>query len=344
MEPLLEASDRVWHGMKEIAPTLGLCILVFLLTIYLTKRTASVMRNLLSRRIESRMLRNLVARLISIPVFLVGFYIILDMSGLQRVAATLIGGTGLLGIVIGIAFRNITENFLASILLSIQRPFVLGDMIKVLEYVGLVEAMTTRGTVLITLDGNHVQIPNTTIYKEAITNYSSNPNIRQSFTVGIGYDESISQVQGLIIKVLRDHQAVLDNPDPLVLAEKMASSTINLGVYFWVNGQFHSALKVRSSVIRLVKSALVENGIDMPDDAREILFPQGLPSLIAAADAFEGSEHKGPTTEARRERSESEQTVNNGEGDLGSEKGVLQAQARNGSLGPSNVNLLQGEA
>ena len=285
------------------------------------------------------MLRSLIARLVAIPVLVIGIYLVFSVSGLGSLATTLIGGTGLVGLIIGIAFRDITENFLASILLSIQRPFILGDMIKVLDYTGMVEAMTTRGTVLITLDGNHVQIPNTIIYKEPITNLSANPNVRQSFTVGIGYDASISQVQGLVLAWLDEHAAVLKDPEPLILAEQLAPSTINLGIYFWINTRTHSAVKVRSSVIRAVKSKLIEAGISMPDDAREIIFPQGitvhmddhqsLPPTQPLADAPAVTEAEDPCL------------ATPAEGQLVSEEGVLKQQARNGTLGENETNLLQ---
>jgi len=83
----------------------------------------------------------------------------IDMT---QVALTLAGGTGLLGLALGIAFREITENFLASIYLSIQKPFEVGDLVEVTGLLGYVQRVTARTTILMTLDGNHVQIPNAT--------------------------------------------------------------------------------------------------------------------------------------------------------------------------------------
>jgi small conductance mechanosensitive channel len=77
--------------------------------------------------------------------------------------------------------------------------------------------------------------------------------------------------------VLADHPAVLNDPEPSVLADSLGTSTVNLRIYFWLNGREHSWLKVRSSVIRLVKLAFQNHGISMPDEAREIVFPNGIP-------------------------------------------------------------------
>lgn len=339
LAPLVDQTQTLFQRALRHIPQWIVSLFILLLSIFLAKRLVATARRLLMRRVDSLMLRSLIARLVAIPVLVIGIYLVFSVSGLGSLATTLIGGTGLVGLIIGIAFRDITENFLASILLSIQRPFVLGDMIKVLDYTGMVEAMTTRGTVLITLDGNHVQIPNTIIYKEPITNLSANPNVRQSFIVGIGYDASISEVQGLVLNWLDEHPAVLKDPEPLILAEQLAPSTVNLGIYFWIDTRTHSVLKVRSSVIRTVKAKLMEAGISMPDDARELIFPQGIAVHMAAQEpAPEANPHAIARPVVQAEES---CLATPAEGELVSEESVLKQQARNGILGENKTNLLQ---
>ena len=100
----------------------------------------------------------------------------------------MLGGTGLIGIIIGFGMRDIAENFLASILLSVRNPFHAGDLIEVGGNTGVVQNLNVRSTVLLTLDGHQVQIPNSIVYKSIIKNYSSIPSRRAEFTVGISYD------------------------------------------------------------------------------------------------------------------------------------------------------------
>ncbi len=208
------------------------------------------------------------------------WYIVLRISGLTRLALTIVGGTGLLGLIIGIAFRDITENFLASILLSIQRPFRAKDLVEIQGILGYVQQLNVRTTLVMTLTGNYVQIPNSTIYKSIIRNYTSNPNRREDFLVGIGFDVPIAEAQEVALAVLTKHPAVLSVPEPWVLAENFGPATINLRIYFWLDGSKHSWLKVRSSVIRLIKRAFLDHGITLPDEARERLFPHGVPVQI----------------------------------------------------------------
>ena len=167
---------------------------------------------------------------------------------------------------IGIAFREITENFLASIFLSMQRPFAMGDLIEVSGVRGYVQQLNVRTTILITPDGNLVQIPNATVYKSNLCNFTTNVNRREDFMVGIGYNDSINEAQEIARAVLTDDPAVLEDPEPSVLAECLGQATVNLRVYFWINGHHYSPLKVRSSLIRLLKRAYQQNGISMPNE------------------------------------------------------------------------------
>jgi hypothetical protein len=87
----------------------------------------------------------------------------------------------------------------------------------------------------------------------------------------------VAQAQEIVLSVLTAHEAVMTEPAPMVLVDQLASSTVNIKAYFWVNAQDFSMLKVRSVILRLVKKDLTEAGISMPDDAREVIFPHGVP-------------------------------------------------------------------
>lgn len=157
---------------------------------------------------------DVIARGVGGLVVICGGYLILRVSGLTQLALTVVGGTGLIGLIIGIAFRDITENFLASIFLSMQRPFETGDLVEVSGVTGYVQQLNMRTTILMTLDGNFVQIPNACVYKSNLRNFTTTPNRREDFVVGIGYDTAISEAQEIAQKVLADHPAVLNDPEP----------------------------------------------------------------------------------------------------------------------------------
>lgn len=299
-------------------------------------------KTFLQRRIEARLLRAVVAGAVGALVFLIGTYIVLRVSGLTQLALTVVGGTGLVGLAVGIAFRDITENFLASIFLSMQRPFETGDLVEIAGVTGYVQQLNVRTTILMTLDGNLVQIPNATVYKSTLRNFTTNANRREDFVVGIGYDDSITDAQEIARRVLADHPAVLKDPEPSVLVDGLGTATVNLRVYFWLNGCDHSWLKVRSSVIRLVKRAFQVHGISMPDESREVVFPLGVPVTMVQGQvpAPAGGRAPPPAPVPTAPRDGQAEVSTRAEAGLYSEAGLIGDQARQAQQLKVGENLL----
>ncbi len=330
----------MWAVLSDLGRTAVQSIPLFVIALLILAMTWAALKLVLLvadktalKRVSNNLLREVARKSLAVPVALLGLYLVLKVSGMTRLAMTVVGGTGLIGLVIGFAFRDIAENFLASILLSMQNPFRYGDLIQVAGYQGYVQRVNTRGTLLMTLEGNHVQIPNSTIYKETIENFSANPNCRFDFVVGIGYDVPVTRAQETAMKILTDHPAILDDPEPQVLVEQLGAATVNLRVFAWVNAQKHSWLKVKSSLIRLVKSGFEDQGFEMPDEQREIIFPRGVPILGVGESAKPEELPKLPDDagNGRPQRSlaaEREQLVNSAEGDLQSEGDTVNRQAR----------------
>ena len=316
--------------------------LIILFVAWLASRSLTrIASNYLQNRNVSILLRNVISRIIGIIVLLLGLYLVFQVAGWTSIAFTILGGTGLLGLVLGIAFRDITENFLASIFLSIQNPFNVGDLVEINGIQGFVQLMTTRTTILMTLAGNHVQIPNATVYKSIIHNYTSNPNRRIDFTLGIGYDDSISLAQETIRQVLEEHPAVLNDPESLVLVSSLGSATVNLEIYFWIDGTKHSWLKVKSSVIRLVKRSIQDAGISMPDEAREMIFPNGVPVQVINEKSETSTTVQSNVQKSTTPPNESSNVSTSAEGNLSSEAEEIQSQAQNSRSPESGENLLK---
>ena len=331
-----ESADLAGQALQTW-PLVLLAVVIIAFSWLVSLLVAAVARRLLTSRIASPLLLGVVVRTIAIPVFLLGIYLVLRVAGLTQLALTLLGGTGLIGIIIGFAFRDIAENFLASLLLSMRNPFAGGDLIEVAGHTGIVQNLNTRSTVLLTLDGNHVQIPNATVYKSTIKNYSSIPNRRAEYLVGISYDSSVSLAQQLIGAVLTAHPAVLDRPEPLVLVDQLGDATVNLRIFYWFDSAAYSPAKINSALLRQTKNALLKGGIELPDPSREVVFPQGVPirqmegaaaANNAAAPAMVGRAGHDDIADATAE-----------EGDLTSESASIDQEA--GRVPEAEINLLK---
>ncbi|MEO6945698.1 MAG: mechanosensitive ion channel family protein [Nitrobacter sp.] len=323
-------------------PLVVLSTVILIFTSLFAKLIALLARYFLSGRVGSPLLLTVVARAFSIPVFLLGVYFILQVAGLTRLALTVLGGTSLVGIMIGFAFRDIAENFLASLLLSVRNPFRSGDLVEVAGYTGIVQNLNTRTTILLTLDGSHVQIPNAIVYKNTIENFSSNPNRRGTFTVGIGYESSAAKAQKLISQILREHPAVLDAPEALVLVEELGAATVNLRINYWFDSTTHSPAKINSALLRQTKNVLLEGGIELPDPAREVVFPKGVPvTLLKDTPALQPPlRSDSPKLEESALGGDDASDATEGEGNLSSETKDIREQSEDIAT-ETKVNLLK---
>jgi len=331
------------HDFIRSLPFLILALFILALSAGAGWLTARGTRKFLGSRVRARLLRGVLAGGLGVIVFLVGTYIVLRVSGLTQLALTIVGGTGLVGLAVGIAFRDITENFLASIFLSIQRPFETGDLVEITGVTGYVQQLNVRTTVLLTTDGNLMQVPNAAVYKSTLQNFTATPNRRENFVVGIGYDDAIDEAQEVALNVLLDHPAVLKEPEPWVMADDLGKATVNLRIYFWINGHEHSWLKVRSSVIRLVKRAFQKNGISMPDEAREVVFPRGVPVTMLDTKQEPTKDSVPLKSSGDLPRSEELDAVSTkAEAGLSNESGILEEQARQAKPVNEDENLLGG--
>ena len=336
------AGDEFTSFYRQIVrawPLVALAALISLATWLIARLVAMAVRKLFASRIESPLLLSVVARAFVIPIFLLGLYFVLQFFGLTRLAITVLGGTGLIGIIIGFGLRDIAENFLASILLSVRNPFHSGDLIDVDGHLGVVQNLNLRSTVLLTLDGNQVQIPNSIVYKSIIKNFSSIPSRRAEFTVGIGYDSSAAKAQVLIAEVLQAHPAVLEMPEPLVLVEELGAATVNLRIYYWFDSAAYSPNKINSALLRQTKNALIKGGIELPDAAREVIFPKGVP-VIQMTSTTEGSRKAESGAGAARATDEMSDTTPS-EGDLSNETAEMRQQQSDGNLPETRENLLK---
>lgn len=328
--------DPAWASLRGMTssvirkvPMFLFGLVLFIVGLCVTWGTHRFARRILSRRGTNQILIQVGSVLIAVPVLILALYVFLQVAGLTRLAATVLGGTGLIGLALGIAFRDVAENFLASVLISIKRPFRIGHLIEVEGYKGYVQSVTTRGTLLMTIDGNHVHIPNANVYKSTVTNLSANPRSRFTVKIGVGYIDSPSDAQAVCFQVLKDHDAVLEDPEPLVLIEELAASTVDIRVYFWVDVSKHSGAKVRSSITRMLKQAIEDAGLTMPGDVRELVFPDGPPFPQAKDGSSEGAgaPPEKTTAPSRAKQKKREQEWSEAEGDLRSEAEEIREQA-----------------
>jgi small-conductance mechanosensitive channel len=217
---------------------------------------------------------------------IVGIVVALDVMGAAALLGTILGAAGIIGLAIGFAVRDTVENFVASIMLSLRQPFRPNDLVEIEGDVGRVIRLTSRATILLSLDGNHIRIPNATVFKGRIVNFTQNPARRFIFDIGIDPDADLEATRALAQAALKAQPFVLDEPEELVWIENITESGAILRVTGWIDQNVTGFATARGDAIRLVKTAIEEAGVAIPDTTYRIrLEGAGLASGAASADA-----------------------------------------------------------
>jgi small conductance mechanosensitive channel len=211
-------------------------------------------------------------------VFLMlGAVVALDILGATAVLGTILGAVGIIGLAIGFAVKDTVENYIASILLSVRQPFQPRDFIALEGVQGYVIRLTSRATILMDVDGNHIRIPNSTVFKANIVNYTRNPERRFSFELGIDADSQLHEALGICHQTLDGLDFVLKNPEPGAWIEQVGDSNVLIGVSGWINQAGTDFVKARSEAIRTVKTALESAGFALPEPIYRLRFDNGIP-------------------------------------------------------------------
>ena len=266
--PALSRLERYGTALIDFLPVGLVALLVILLTFGVTR--------LIGRWDVPRRLRlspiawNLVRRGLQIGTALIGSVVVFDLLGVTSLVGALLGTAGVAGLALGFAFRDIIENYLAGVLLSLRQPFRINDVVAIGDHDGRVVRLTARELVLLTFEGNHVRLPNATVFKSVLTNYTRHEKRLFSVDVGVGTEEDLEAVRTVGINTLDAMKGVLAEPPPFARIEALGDSTVLVRFHGWVNQETADFFKVRSEAVRLVKQAFDEKDIEMPEPTHRL--------------------------------------------------------------------------
>ena len=219
----------------------------------------------------NRFVQEVVQTAVRAGLVLAGVVLALHIVDATAIAGALVGTAGVAGIAIGFAFKDLIENYLASVLLSLRQPFAPNDYVDIDGFEGIVVRLTSRATVLMTLDGNHVRIPNARVFKGVIVNYTRNPRRRFDFVLGLAGESDLSAAQGVGEEILRRMPGILDDPTPWSQIEGVGDSSVPIRFYGWVDQRQTNFPRASSEAIRLVKEGLEAAGFELPEPIYRIL-------------------------------------------------------------------------
>lgn len=297
-DSMLDTINDALVRLLERIPLLILALLVLLIANWVSRFVGNRL-HLVKVRSQNPYMSGLLRMIVRTAIMLVGVLIALDLIGLTSVVGAVLGSAGVVGLVLGFAFRDIAENYIAGILLSVRRPFEPGEHVVIDNREGKVISVNSRATVLMTLDGNHLQLPNSLVFKSVVLNYSKNPKRRFDFSMLIDGGQSIRESQTLAMAAIAQVEGVLDEPAPAWTVVEFGAAGIQLRFYGWVNQHESDLGKVRSEAIRRVKAAFADADIEAPRTTYHIVTSRQRDAQ--EVEAMDESLHNGVDTSVNRE-------------------------------------------
>lgn len=241
------------------------------------------MRNPWDRIAPNAFIANIYRQIVRMVFFVSGLVIALDILGATALLGTILGAAGIVGLAIGFAVRDTVENFIASIMLSIRQPFRPNDIVEIEGDTGKVIRLTSRATILLSFEGNHIRIPNATVFKSRIVNFSTNNERRFDFEIGVASDADLDHVRALTDEVVAGLYFVLKDPAPMSWVDRIGDGAVILVVTGWIDQNATSLALAKGEAIRMVKAAIEGAGIEVPDTTYRIQMVGAAPAMGAAA-------------------------------------------------------------
>ena len=218
----------------------------------------------------------LLSQTVKVIFIIFGLILALSLIGAETILGTLLGGAGVIGIAVGFAVKDTIENYIASLMLSIRQPFRARDHILINNQEGIVVRLTSRATILMTLDGNQLRIPNAEVFKATILNYTKNPERRFTFELGVDANDDPLAAIKVGLDAIHRLAFVLDEPKAVAVITNVGDSNIILEFQIWVDQSDTDFSKARSIAIRETKHALENEGFSLPEPIYRLRFNSNL--------------------------------------------------------------------
>ena len=278
-ERLNPAFDRFRARIDQIIiflPLAAIAALVFAVVVFVGYAIAR-MRQPWERLAPNAFVADIYRQLTRIVFFIFGIVIALDILNATALLSTILGAAGIIGLALGFAVRDTVENFIASVMLSFRQPFRPNDTVEINGDQGKVIRLTSRATILLSFDGNHIRIPNATVFKSRIINYTQNAERRFMFSVTVDRDADLQATRTLAENTVQDLPFILAEPAAQTWIEALHPGGVELVVTGWVDQNDTSIVRAKGEALRQVKLAIQAAGVIIPDATQAISLTREAP-------------------------------------------------------------------
>jgi small conductance mechanosensitive channel len=275
-----EAFDKVYgklvgwvEALIVMLPNFLLAIVIFCAFYFTGKFVRKSLERPLSRLIHTRAILDLLLSMLSLAFVAVGLFVALSVLQLDKAVTSLLAGAGIIGLALGFAFQDIAANFVSGVLIALRKPVQIGDLIESNDFFGVISRINLRSTIIRTMPGQQVHIPNKDIFSKPIVNYSVTGRRRVDLDCGISYGDDLEKVRQVTINAIRSIPYLDESQEVELFYKEFGDSSINFTVRYWISFKNQADyLKAMSDGIMAVKKAYDENDITIPFPIRTLDF------------------------------------------------------------------------
>jgi len=271
---LLSTVIEMWNSFLAHVPYILAGAIVLLFTWILTTVISKVGNRVLGHWHKRESLKELILRLISILVWVLGLLLtaIVLFPGLTPTRA--LSGLGLVSIAVGLAFKDIFENFFAGILILWRFPIERGDFIECEGVSGKVEKVLVRMSYIRDTSGELVVVPNSFLFKNPVRILTNLEKRRVTITVGVAYHENLADSVKLIEETVKSCATIAEGEPIQIFPNNFGSSSMDMEVTWWTQSKPVDIRRSKAEVVLAVKTALDDAGIEIPFPYRTLTFAE----------------------------------------------------------------------
>lgn len=260
-----------WLMSVDGGGSLVLRIITILGSLFVLLLAARLVRSIAKRGIKrisnlSVLLQDFLLKVIYWLTFVIGLMIVLSVLGIDITPLfAVVGGASF---IIAFAMQETLGNLAAGLMIMINKPFDVGDLVDTNGILGEVEAVSIVSTTVRTLDNQVVILPNSQVWGSIITNVTVSPVRRVDMVFGIGYGDDIETASQVLKRLVSEHPSILKDPEPNIKVHELADSSVNFICRPWVKTEDY--WNVYWDLTRQAKEEFDKAGVSIPFPQRDV--------------------------------------------------------------------------
>lgn len=252
----------------ELLTSLAAALIVFVMYVLLWFVIRTFLKPILRRSPLDETSRVFILSIVKYGLVLAGIVSGMAAAGINT--AALLASLGIAGFTIGFAAKDAFSNLISGLLIYLDRPFVIGDLVEIEDNYGTVDQIRLRSTRIITSDGKMLAVPNADIINKTVASYTNFPHLRLDIEVTVGVNEDLSRVRQLLLEQIAQDPSFLQDPTPRMIVTQLNDYNVAVELQVWLRNE-REHIEKRAALREQVFNALRAAAVEMPYETLQLM-------------------------------------------------------------------------